>query len=88
MIDLSVIEQLYEPPLTQGLSLDELLEWQVPQYPAHTQCVERFIKSVTEASKLVIGGERQDGYIHSTTFSRRENGKFNSKKDYKIVKKL
>lgn len=86
LIDLDSIPDLHEPPLTIGLSETELLNFEVPHYPAHTQAVERFIKLVTEASQHVLGEERRDGYIQTTTFSRRSTGKFDSKKDYKFAK--
>ena len=51
MIDMTDIEALSEPPLTIGIPVGELFNFEAPKYPAHTQSVERYIKLVTEVSK-------------------------------------
>ena len=51
-------------------------------YPNHTQCVERCIKLVTEASSSVYGFEARDGFIHARVKSRNLMHHFDSKQDY------
>ena len=38
----------------------------IPEYPYQTQCVERYIKLVTEASEAVYGTENRNGWILNT----------------------
>ena len=63
---------LTESPITVEIS-DETLEKmilkrEVPElnkFPCHTQAVERYVKTVAEASAAVRGVESRDGYGHS-----------------------
>ena len=60
--------QLSEPPLTLILTNDQLIaikdtSFEVPDYPCHTQAVERAVRLVSEASGSVIGQEARDGFI-------------------------
>lgn len=63
-------ETLTEPPLTCSLTTKNIKEFvassmKVPDWPSHTQSVERLVKRVTEASAHVYSHERRDGYIRS-----------------------
>ena len=65
-----------EPVVTTHLSSEELLALldgplEVPDWTCHTQAVERTVKKVTEASKMVVGREKRDGWIR--TAERRKN---------------
>jgi len=40
---------------------------------------------VTEATQRVIGKENRHGYIVNTMYSRSLNGKFKTKRDYKVT---
>ena len=55
---------------------------EVPNYPCHTQAVERAIKLVSEASAAVVGQEAREGFISQQIKERQELSKFESKKDY------
>jgi hypothetical protein len=79
-------EQLFEPPLTKKLSDAELKEcvetpFTVPDYPCHTQMVERGVKMVTKASTMVFGEKERDGYIRQKIHSRTIIPSFRSKQD-------
>ena len=68
-----------EPPLTKNIS-DEDLKLLVasgdtpvvdfPQFPCHTQAVERCVKLVTEASAAVCGAPARDGFIRARRIMR------------------
>ena len=76
-----------EPPMTMSLSKEEILEFvetpmTVPNYPCHTQAVERTIKLVTDAAGSVIGPEARDGFMRQKIKSRKEIGRIDSKKEF------
>jgi len=80
-------EAITEPPLTQQLSDDDLLDiiaspLEVPPYPVHSQTVERMVKVVTEASLKVIGEEARHGYIVAKLKHRSAMPVLSSKKDF------
>ena len=58
-----------EPPVTMRLSNEEIGQFrQIPltlKYPNHTQCVERSVKLVTEASRAVYGFDARDRFIRT-----------------------
>ena len=54
----------------------------VPNYPCHTQAVERGVKLVSEASAAAIGQEAREGFICQRIKERKVLNKFESKKDY------
>ena len=54
---------------------------EVPNWPSHTQSVERCIKMVTEAASHVYSHERREGYIRSKVVSRELMSMNKSKKD-------
>jgi hypothetical protein len=78
--------ELYEPPLTKNLTDEELknlieVALEVPDFPCHTQMVERGVKMVTEASSKVCGAEARDAYIRQKIKSRTVIPEFCTKKD-------
>ena len=48
-------------------------------HPCHNQCVERHVKTVTEAAAQVEGFERRDGLIRQKIKSRKLLKKFDTK---------
>ena len=90
LVDLSV--GATEPPLTCKLTSSSIRRFvetpmEVPDWPSHTQSVERCVKMVTEAAGHVYSHERREGYIRSQVVSRELMSKNKSKKDIvKLVK--
>ena len=82
LLDLSQVEELTEPPLTMEIPENELINFEVPKFPCHTQQTERIIRIVSETSQRVIGQESRHGYIVNTMYSRSVTGRFESKQDY------
>ena len=79
-----------EPPLLRELSELQLQAIETgpaapPEYPVHTQAVERIVKVVTQACSSVRGEESRDGLIAATLRHRRLLPTFNSKKDQRSV---
>ena len=75
-----------EPPLTCKLTSSSLKKFvdtpmEVPEWPSHTQSVERCVKMVTEAAAHVYSHERREGYIRSQVVSRELMSIKTSKKD-------
>lgn len=76
-----------EPPFTSTFSVQELEEIvenglsidTIKLLPCHTQSVERCIKLVTEASAVVCGEEKRDGFIRARILSRKEMPSYNKK---------
>ena len=76
-----------EPVVTTHMSSEELLACldsplKVPDWTCHTQPVERTVKKVTEACKMVAGREKRDGWIRTADASRRELPVMESKQDF------
>ena len=84
--DLLQEEELYEPPLTMKLSLQQLEKFaQEPlavDIPCHSQGVERYVRMVTEASCQVYGMDARDGFIKARIKSRELTPSFQSKHDF------
>ena len=77
---------LYEPAILMQLSDDEIkgiIEalLVVPNYPCHTQSVERAIWLITEAATSVIGHDARDRFIRQRMRSRKMIGRFDTKKN-------
>ena len=53
----------------------------IPDYPNHTQAVERAVKITTEAASKVVGFEQRHGMICQRIKARKLISKFHSKKD-------
>eukprot|EP00920_Eleutheroschizon_duboscqi_P022074 GHVT01053289.1.p1 GENE.GHVT01053289.1~~GHVT01053289.1.p1 ORF type:complete len:195 (-),score=0.44 GHVT01053289.1:150-692(-) len=69
-------EGVSEPPLTCFLSTSEVENFintpmEVPNWPCHTQIIERVVKMVTEASAKYLSQEKRDGGIRVQETSRR-----------------
>ena len=83
--------QVTEPPATKKISAEDIttlintkeLPKIIPNFPCHTQAVERLIKLVTEASTSVVGNEARDGYIRNRIEGRKKLPKFETKKKKK-----
>lgn len=83
-----------EPPMLRQMSLDEIKKIvanpkeieNLPNYPCHTQAVERGVKMVTEAASVVCGVEKRDAWIKTTIQSREKMPTFFSKKNYVLDK--
>ena len=79
-----------EPPLTQGMTGDQLEKFlETPLLtglPCHTQSTERAVKVTTEAAGQVRGARRQDGHaLNKLAWTRRNPGQV-VKKKYRPVK--
>ena len=86
--------KLSSPPLLRGVSNEEINscittgdmpDWNVQNYPCHTQAVERCVKLVTEASSNVCGPQSRDGFIRATLKSRSMMPDFSTKSQYKLA---
>ncbi|QQP40751.1 Uncharacterized protein FKW44_017171 [Caligus rogercresseyi] len=81
-----------EPPLTCSLSTLEVKGFinspmKVPNWPCHTQSIERVVKMVTEASAKYYSQEKRDGAIRAQEASRRLMAKNDSKQDlFNLIK--
>ena len=53
----------------------------IPDYPNHTQAVERAVKLTTEAAEKVVGFEQRHGMICQRIKARKQIPRFLSKKD-------
>ena len=77
-----------EPLLTCSIPTSELINLvetpmtDVPDFPCHTQSVERAIRRVSEASVLANTAERRDGIILSQIEACKMLPKNNTKKDF------
>ena len=90
IIDWSEV-QVVEPSILSRISTD-LLDQAVlnpitfPEFPCHSQSVERAVKLVTEAASKVCGADRRHNHIVSVIASRKARKPFKSKKHYKYAK--
>ena len=83
-------EPCTEPPLTLDFSEEKLLNvisqpYTLPNYPSHTQAVERKVRVVTEAADKRVGHSSRHQLILQLEKSRNLVPRFNTKKndDYK-----
>ena len=86
LIDLSTMV-CHEPPCVRHLSNEELEAMQTvrglpPDFPLHSQSVERAVKLTSEASKRSYVWERRHKYIVAINKSRAQRPQFRSKSDY------
>lgn len=82
--------ETYEPPVTHKLSDQDIRNiedepFKVPDYPVHTQGVERYIKVVTEAAASVYGYEARDGFIRAVIQAREVTRRTDTKSDLKAM---
>ena len=91
LIDWHATGTINEPPLTFGISEEEMLQFikqketpsvTFPCLLCYTEAVERCVKMVTEASEAVCGANRRNGYIKVQLESRRLMSFFHNKRDY------
>ena len=54
----------------------------LPEFPCHTQAVERTVQLVTRASVKVCGPDARDGFIRNTLQSRKDLPKVRTKSDF------
>ena len=81
-----------EPPATMRLSDEHLKELvcsiekpsSIPEFPCHTQAVERVIKLVTEDSNAVIGKVDREGFIKTRIEGKKTIATLESEKDYQF----
>ena len=55
---------------------------ELPEFPCHTQNVERMVKIVTEVSLTACSEEARDGIIRTKLKSRKDIPRFETKKDF------
>ena len=87
IIDWDKVE-VFEPTLLSEIGSEELAQSVVkplifPNFPCHSQSVERAVKLVTEAAYKVWGTDRRHNHIVSVIASRKARKPFKSKKYYK-----
>jgi len=75
-----------EPPFTCSLTTEKIKAlvanpMVVPDWPSHTQSVERCVKMTTEAAGHVYSHERRNHYIKGQMVSRELMGRNRSKQD-------
>ena len=80
------VKDCYEPIFTCNLSkaeISKLIEnpLKIPKFSIHTQATERCIKSIKEASAVVYGQEKRDGFIRTRVIHREKLPTFKTKKD-------
>jgi hypothetical protein len=86
LVDVSSIN-CQQPPCVQKLSDDELEAMKTepaspPEFPLHSQSVERAVKLTSEASRTSYVWEKKHEYIVAKTESRSKRPEFRSKKGY------
>ena len=54
----------------------------MPDYPCHTQAVERAVRLVSEASASVIGQDARNGFIRQRVHAQKELKTHATKKDF------
>ena len=90
MINWTDIEKkIFEPRILQKFSNNELMEayaepLSFPDYPVHSQSVERTVKLVSEASKVVVGEDNRHAHIVGVIAARKARPDFSSKKYYEV----
>ena len=85
--------KLSSPPLLSNVSNEHIShliesgfvsEWDIRDFPSHTQSVERCVKLVSESAQKVLGFENRDGFIRSTLKSRGLMRKFETKVQFPV----
>lgn len=87
---------IYVPPVLNYLNVVEIqdmvknkkipAEWEFSRFPCHTPSVERMVKLVTKASSKVYGFQNRNNFIKATLKSRSAMPKFETKKDFQLIK--
>ena len=87
IVDLDMVN-IFEPSILSDIS-DEQLEnikiapYSFPNYPLHSQSVERAVKLVTEAASKVVGEEKRHEHILSKVKARKVRKACDTKRNYK-----
>ena len=87
MVDISNTV-LSSPPILDSFSDDELLrllDLSIPEYPCHSQGVERMIKELIRVSTKVCEHQSRHGMIISARTSRKEKSKLDTKRDFVML---
>ena len=92
LVDWITVEKC-DPPMLKNISDSQLQAYvdnssslDLPNFPCHTQSVERVIKLVTEASAAVCGQDQRDGFIRARVESRKTHKTFETKSSYPLKK--
>lgn len=85
MIDLTEGSYNFEPPIVNSISIEEIEHFcnngttcHITNFPCHSQSVERAVKLVSEASKMVYGEENRHQVILTILRSRNLRPSFDS----------
>jgi desulfoferrodoxin (superoxide reductase-like protein) len=88
LVDISVTN-VTEPPTTQHFSIEQIqymidnnVKPEIPDFPSHSQSVERAVKLVSEASQYVYGFENRHSCILTKLLSRKMRKPYISKGHY------
>jgi hypothetical protein len=86
----SFLTDSHSPPCLKTLSNDDLEAMRIfpgipPDFPIHSQSVERAVKLTTAAVQKAYSWDQQHSIILATMKSRRTRKRFRSKKHYKII---
>ena len=81
-IELPCTISISSEKLEKVLKNEENLD--LPDFPNHSQSVERAVKLVSEASKSVYGKEKRHKFILTKNLSRKENKRSTVKMTYFI----
>ena len=85
IIDLENVK-IYEPSILEKLNADDLKTTEsaphlFPNFPLHSQSVERSVKLVTEASSKVVGEQRRHEHVLSIIEARKIRKPCSTKSD-------
>ena len=82
--------KVFEPEILKKMSLAKIegaidTPLDFPNFPVHSQTVERAVKLVTEAASVVCGADERHKHILSVNASRKSRKMFDTKKNYKVI---
>src|SRR6218665_1975927 len=88
LVDWQSIDR-YSPPVMKDMSDSEIITFvesrvDYPRFPCHTQGTERCIKLVMQATAVVCGEERRDGFINARLHSRNIMKQFTNKAKFSL----
>lgn len=69
LVDLD--QNIYEPPITMGLTKEELENFTIPPIPNNSQCVEFFVQEVYKEATNVSSDDRRNGNVLIKDFYRK-----------------
>ena len=87
LVDFDQLSLITEPPLTIGLSLDEITSMAKPEFHCHTQDVERLVHLISRVSKSSADEVKRlaNAFIIQDGIKHRRSGK--TKKDFEVALK-